>query len=120
MPLPSLQSAKAALESASINIDKLTPLVANNVVSDVQLKSAKAAHDAAKANVSQAQAAVDAAKINIGYTSIKAPADGYIGTIPFKSGSLVGKGYYGSIDRTFRNERNSRILLNERAGFSAV
>jgi membrane fusion protein (multidrug efflux system) len=87
----SLQSAKAALESAAINVDKLTPLVANNVVSDVQLKTAKAAYDAAKANVSQAQAAVDAAKINVGYTSIKAPADGYIGTIPFKTGSLVGK-----------------------------
>lgn len=87
-----LQSAKAALESAAINVDKLTPLVTNNVVSDVQLKSAKAAQDAAKANVAQAQAAVDAAKINIGYTAIKAPADGYIGTIPFKTGSLVGKG----------------------------
>ena len=88
----SLQSAKAALESAAINVEKLTPLVANNVVSDVQLKTAKAAQDAARANVLQAQAAVDAAKINVGYTSIKAPADGYIGTIPFKTGSLVGKG----------------------------
>jgi membrane fusion protein (multidrug efflux system) len=87
----SLQSAKAALESASINVEKLTPLVANKVVSDVQLKTAKAAYDAAKANVAQAQAAVDAAKINVGYTSVTAPADGYIGTIPFKTGSLVGK-----------------------------
>ncbi|GGN04156.1 RND transporter [Dyadobacter beijingensis] len=87
-----LQSAKASLESASINVEKLTPLVANKVVSDVQLKTAKAAYDAAKANVAQAQAAVDAAKINVGYTSITAPADGYIGTIPFKTGSLVGKG----------------------------
>jgi membrane fusion protein (multidrug efflux system) len=87
----SLQSAKAALESASINVDKLTPLVANKVVSDVQLKTAKAAYDAAKANVAQAQAAVDAAKINVGYTSVTAPADGYIGIIPFKTGSLVGK-----------------------------
>jgi membrane fusion protein, multidrug efflux system len=87
----SLQSAKASLESASINVEKLTPLVANKVVSDVQLKTAKAAYDAAKANVAQAQAAVDAAKINVGYTSVTAPADGYIGTIPFKTGSLVGK-----------------------------
>jgi membrane fusion protein (multidrug efflux system) len=87
-----LQSAKAALESAQINVDKLTPLVANSVVSDVQLKSAKASYNAAVANVSSAQAAVDAAKIDLGYTAVKAPADGYIGTIPFKTGSLVGKG----------------------------
>ena len=87
-----LQSANAALESAQINVDKLTPLVANSVVSDVQLKSAKASYNAAVANVSSAQAAVDAAKIDLGYTAVKAPADGYIGTIPFKTGSLVGKG----------------------------
>lgn len=87
----SLLSAKAALESASITIEKLTPLVANEVISDIQLKSARAAYNAAKGTVAQAQAAVDAAKINLSYTSIKAPADGYIGTIPFKTGSLVGK-----------------------------
>ena len=86
-----LLSAKASLESAAINVSKLTPLVQNNVISDVQLKSAKAAYDAAKANVAQAEAQVQTAKINLGYTHITAPADGYIGSIPFKTGSLVGK-----------------------------
>ncbi len=86
-----LLSAKAALQNASINVSKLTPLVQNNVVSDVQLKSAKAAYDAAKANVAQAQSQVQTARINLGYTTITAPADGYIGMIPFKTGSLVGK-----------------------------
>ena len=87
-----LLSAKALLESAQINVTKLTPLVQNNVVSDVQLKTAKAAFDAAQANVAQAQAQVEAARINVGYTSITAPADGYIGSIPLKTGSLVAKG----------------------------
>ncbi|TQM52056.1 membrane fusion protein (multidrug efflux system) [Arcticibacter tournemirensis] len=86
-----LASAKAALENASINVSKLTPLVENNVVSDVQLRSAKAAYNAAKANVAQAQAQVQSAKINLGYTTITAPAEGYIGKTPFKTGSLVGK-----------------------------
>lgn len=86
-----LLSAKAALESASINVNKLTPLVQNNVVSDVQLKSAKATYDAAKATVIQAEAQVQSAKINVGYTNITAPADGYISNIPFKTGSLVTK-----------------------------
>jgi membrane fusion protein (multidrug efflux system) len=84
-------SAKAALESAAINVSKLTPLVQNNVISDVQLRSAKAAYDAAKANVAQAQAQVQSAKINVGYSNVTAPADGYVGSIPFKTGSLVGK-----------------------------
>ncbi|HLK29531.1 MAG TPA: efflux RND transporter periplasmic adaptor subunit [Puia sp.] len=86
-----LQSAKAALENASINVEKLAPLVQNNVISDVQLKSAKAAYDAAKANVAQAQAAVASASINLGFTNITAPADGFIGKIPLKTGSLVGR-----------------------------
>jgi membrane fusion protein, multidrug efflux system len=86
-----LQSAKAALENASINVEKLAPLVQNNVVSDVQLKSAKAAYNAAKANVDQAQSAVAAANISLGFTKITAPADGFIGKIPLKAGSLVGR-----------------------------
>ncbi|MBS1915357.1 MAG: efflux RND transporter periplasmic adaptor subunit [Bacteroidetes bacterium] len=89
--IANLQSAKAALENASINVEKLSPLVQNNVISDVQLKSAKATYDAAKANVAQAQAAVEAAKINLGFTNITAPADGFIGKIPLKTGSLVGR-----------------------------
>jgi len=80
----------------------LTPLVQNNVVSDVQLQSAKAAFDAAKANVEQAKAQVESAKINLGYTNIGAPADGYIGTIPFKTGSLV-----------LKSEANALTVLSE-------
>ncbi len=56
----------------------------------MQLKTAKAAYDAAAANVAQAQAMVSNAQINLGYALIKAPVDGYIGRIPFKTGSLVG------------------------------
>ena len=84
-------AAKASLEDAEINVNKLVPLVQNNVISDVQLKSAQAAYNVAKANVAQTSAAVQSARINLGYTSITAPASGYIGSIPYKMGSLVGK-----------------------------
>jgi membrane fusion protein (multidrug efflux system) len=85
-------AAKANMEKASIEVNRLTPLVQNNVVSDVQLKAAQAAYDAAKAQVAQAEAAGNNAGINLGYTLIKAPVSGYIGRIPFKAGALVGKG----------------------------
>lgn len=87
----SLQSAQASLERAKVELDRLTPLVENNVISDVQLKTAKANYDAAKASVSQNKAIVSAAEINVGYTLIKAPVNGYIGKIPYKTGALVGK-----------------------------
>jgi membrane fusion protein, multidrug efflux system len=85
-----LAAAKANLANAQINVSKITPLVQNNVVSDVQLKTAQAAYDAAAADVAQAQAVVQSAQINLGYTLIKAPVDGYVGRIPYKIGSLVG------------------------------
>ena len=85
-----LATAKANLAQADINVNKLTPLVQNNVISEIQLNTAKAARDAAAAGVSQAQAMLHQAQINAGYTLIKAPVEGYIGRIPFKIGSLVG------------------------------
>jgi len=86
----SLAAAKANLANAQINVTKLTPLVQNNVISDVQLKTAQAAYDAAAANVTQAEAVVRNAQINLGYTMVRAPVDGYIGRIPYKTGALVG------------------------------
>jgi membrane fusion protein, multidrug efflux system len=86
----SLSVAKANQASAEINMNKLEPLVQNNVVSPIQLKSAKAAYDASTAYVAQANAMVGNAKINIGYSLITAPVDGYIGRIHIKIGSLAG------------------------------
>jgi membrane fusion protein (multidrug efflux system) len=85
-------AAKANMEKAAIEVGRLQPLVDNKVISDVQLKAAQAEYEAAKAAVKQAEAAGNNAGINLGYTLVKAPVSGYIGRIPFKTGSLVGKG----------------------------
>lgn len=87
-----LASAQASLQTALINVNRLSPLVQNNVVSDIELQTAKASYDQAKANVASAKSTVASAAINLDYTTITAPADGYIGNIPLKSGSLVGNG----------------------------
>lgn len=85
----SLQGAEAAITNAQLEIDKLTPLVENKVVSDYQLKAAKAAQKIAAANAAQARANVGSAKIKLGYTIVKAPVSGFIGRLPKKRGSLV-------------------------------
>ncbi|TSD63301.1 efflux RND transporter periplasmic adaptor subunit [Inquilinus sp. KBS0705] len=87
--LASLHAAEAAAGNAQLEIDKLTPLVTNKVVSDYQLKSAKATYQVAKANIESAKANVSTAQINLGYTLIKAPVSGYIGRLLKKQGSLV-------------------------------
>lgn len=85
----SLQAAEAAVINTQLEIEKLTPLVENKVISEYQLKAAKANNSAAKANVALAKANVGSAQINLGYTIIKAPTSGYIGRLPKKQGSLV-------------------------------
>jgi membrane fusion protein (multidrug efflux system) len=87
--LASLHAAEAAQGNAQLEVDKLTPLVANKVVSDYQLKTAKASVQIAKANIESARANVSTAQINVGYTLIKAPVSGYIGRLLKKQGSLV-------------------------------
>jgi membrane fusion protein (multidrug efflux system) len=87
-----ISAAKANMDKAAIEVNRLKPLVENKVISDVQLKAAEAAYAAAKAEVGQTEAAGNNAHINLGYTLVKAPVSGYIGRIPFKTGSLVGRG----------------------------
>jgi membrane fusion protein (multidrug efflux system) len=84
-------AAEASMETAQINVDKVKPLVAAKVVSDVQLRSAEAQYNNASAAVQQAKAAEQASRINLDFCTITAPGDGYVGTIPYKAGSLVTK-----------------------------
>lgn len=86
-----LNAAEAALLNAQLDVEKVTPLVQNKVVSDIQLKTVQAAQQVAKAHVAQAKAAVATAQINLDFTTIKAPVSGYIGRLPKKTGSLVGR-----------------------------
>lgn len=87
--IANVNAAKAALINTQLEIDKLTPLVQNKVVSDFQLKSAQAAHQVALSNLEQAKAMVENAKIDLGYSNVHAPVSGYIGRLPKRQGSLL-------------------------------
>lgn len=84
--------AKAKLQNAQLEIERLKPLVENDVISEVRLRSANSDYDVAKASLDQATAAVRSAQINTGFTVITAPVSGYIGRIPKRVGNLVSKG----------------------------
>lgn len=88
----SIQLAKANVEKAQVEVDRLEPLVANKVISEVQLKTAKATLHEAEAAYAQAVSSKGSADITLGYTLITAPVSGYVGHINFKQGSLIGKG----------------------------
>jgi membrane fusion protein (multidrug efflux system) len=89
--LASQHVAEASLVVAKLNEEKLVPLVQNNVISDIQLKTAKANRQSSLASLEQSKAAARSALVNLDYAIIKAPVSGYIGKIPFRLGSLVSK-----------------------------
>src|SRR5690554_1230191 len=82
---------KAKLKNAKLEIDRLKPLIDNEVIAPVQLETAKSNYEVAKASLAKASAAVGSAKINLDFTVIKAPVSGYIGRIPKRVGNLVSK-----------------------------
>jgi membrane fusion protein (multidrug efflux system) len=82
----------AAEGNAKLEVEKLTQLVQNKVVSGYQLKTVEAAYDVAKANTEQARANITTAEINLNYTLIKAPSSGFISRLGKKQGSLVAPG----------------------------
>lgn len=87
-----IQLAKANVEKAELEVNRLEPLVASKVIAEVQLKTAKAGLRQAQAVYAQAVSGKGSADITVGYTLITAPVSGYVGHINFKQGSLIGKG----------------------------
>ncbi|HEX2968502.1 MAG TPA: efflux RND transporter periplasmic adaptor subunit [Bacteroidales bacterium] len=85
----SINKAEADLNTSSMEVDKVKPLVEKDIVSNYRLKSAELKVESSKAALEQAKAELANAETNLAYTSIRSPEDGIIGTIPFKTGALV-------------------------------
>lgn len=84
-----VKNAEAEVNTAKMQVEKTLPLVKEGIVSDYELKSANFNLQAKEAALSQAKASLVNARTNLGYTRINSPADGVVGTIPYKTGSLV-------------------------------
>jgi membrane fusion protein (multidrug efflux system) len=83
-------SAEATMATAEQNVTKVKPLVEEGIVSKFELTSAENTLEADRAALAQAKAALQNARVNLAYTVIRSPLDGVIGTIPYKTGALVG------------------------------
>ncbi len=85
----SVKVAEADVNSAAINLEKTKPLVEKNIISKFELESVASTLKAKEAQLAQAKANLENAKANLQYTAITSPADGTIGTFPYRVGSLV-------------------------------
>lgn len=84
-----ISSAEANVNAAQLQVNKTKPLVAKDIISKYELDAAMLTLQSRRAALAQAKAELANARVNLGYTSITSPADGIVGSIPFKTGSLV-------------------------------
>lgn len=87
--LANVEAAKAAVATAKLNYDSNKELYAQKVVSEFTLKTTENAYLTAKAQLAQAQAQEVNARNNLSYTEVKAPANGVVGALPYRVGTLV-------------------------------
>lgn len=81
--------AEADVKIAEVNVEKTKPLVEKNIISKFDLESVESTQKSKEAQLAQAKANLQNAKANLQYTLITSPADGTIGTFPYRVGSLV-------------------------------
>ena len=85
-----LEAARAAEATAKLSYESTKNLYDQQIVSEYDLSTAQNAYLQAKASVGQATAAVTNAANSLSYTVVKSPADGVVGTLPYRVGALVG------------------------------
>ncbi|MGC3987727.1 MAG: efflux RND transporter periplasmic adaptor subunit [Pseudorhodoferax sp.] len=82
-------SAKAAVDAARLKNERYKELLAIEGVSRQDADDARVAYEQALASVEQTRAAYESAQINLGYTQVRAPISGRIGTSSVTPGALV-------------------------------
>lgn len=87
-----LNNAIAEASAMQLEMDRVKILVDKKVVSETELRLAKANYDAANARIEEARSAESHAAIRLSHTNIRSPFDGTIDRLPFKMGSLIDEG----------------------------
>ena len=83
--------AKTALAYTVSDLNRIRPLAEQNAVSQSDLDSSVALHEAAISSVEAAEANLRAANIQLSYTKIFSPINGIIGKTKAKVGDFVGR-----------------------------
>lgn len=81
--------AKARLEEARRQNDRVLPLFEKNAVSQSRRDEAVSAYEVAQANVASAKAALQTAQLDLGYSDVRAPIGGLTSREVLSEGSLV-------------------------------
>lgn len=89
MAQANVEAAEAGVATAQLVYDSRKALREKDVISDYDLQTSCNQLLTAKAQLAQAQAQEVTAQNNMTYTMVLSPADGVIGTLPYREGALV-------------------------------
>jgi len=87
-----VSNANAEAKAAELEVDRTKILVDKNIISKTEYDLAIAKLKAAKAKIEEALSSQKSAETKLSYTFIRAPFDGVIDRIPFKTGSVIDAG----------------------------
>ena len=123
-----VEAARAGVATSQLTYDSKKELYAQKVISEFDLKTSYNSLLTAKAQLAQAEAQQVNAANNLSYTEVKSPADGMVGTLPYRVGTLVSaslpkplttvsdnSNMYGSKDKALAEMDSIELQLNDRS-----
>ena len=84
-----VNSAQTRVNTTQLTADNKRKLLDKNIISQYEWQLAENDLQTARASLAQAKAALVTAQKNLAYTTVTAPSDGVVGTIPNREGSLA-------------------------------
>ena len=84
-----VKTAKAQLDYANSNYERMKAAIDKNAVSQIELLQAKSNVESGEAALENARAALRSARTKLGYCYVKAPADGIVGLEEYPVGAYV-------------------------------
>lgn len=85
----SVAAAESAVDAAELQVTKTRPLSEKGIVSAFELQNAEINLKTKESDLENAKARYLNTVTNVGYTQVKSPVDGVVGTIPYRIGSYV-------------------------------
>lgn len=84
-----VNTAKTRANTARVTYDNNKKLFDQQIIGQYELTTSQNNYFTARAAVAQAQAALASARETLSWCTVKAPANGIVGSLPFKAGTLV-------------------------------
>jgi RND family efflux transporter MFP subunit len=91
-----VERGQAKLEIASLDVQRATPLVQNQTVTQREFDTRRSTERDAAGQVASAQAALKQAELNLGWTEVRAPIAGRISDKRVDAGNLITGGQSGA------------------------